>query len=374
MINDNDEFEIPESEYELGEDIGDMLGDEGDEEYAEGGDSVYEHFRFTADGKQSPLRIDKFLVDRLAGVSRNRIQAAADANYILANGKPVKSNYKVKPYDIIQMMYNRPRYDNEIIPGDIPLNIVYGDDSIIVVNKPAGLVVHPGCGNYSGTLVNGIAWHLRDDPYYDPNDPGVGLVHRIDKDTSGLLVVAKTIEAKTFLAMQFYNKTTKREYNALVWGNIEEDKGTIVGNIARNPNDRMQMTVFDPESGIGKHAVTHYEVLERFGYVTFVKCVLETGRTHQIRAHMKHIGHPLFADTRYGGNVILRGNQSSSYRQFIANSFDVCSRQVLHAKTLGFQHPITHEDMFFTSELPDDIVQLLDRWRTYMGAKKDNEN
>ena len=240
----------------------------------------------------------------------------------------------------------------------------------MVINKPAGLVVHPGCGNYHGTLVNAIAWHLKDNPLSDPNDPQVGLVHRIDKDTSGLLVVAKTPNAKTHLGLQFFNKTTKRKYNALVWGIMEQDEGTVEGNIARNPKDRMQMAVFsDPE--IGKHAVTHYHVLERIGYVTLVECVLETGRTHQIRVHMKHIGHPLFNDERYGGNEILKGTHFSKYKQFVNNCFAICPRQALHAKTLGFVHPRTGEEMFFTSELPEDMVQLLDRWRTYISNREE---
>mgnify|MGYP001776638716 FL=1 len=330
---------------------------------------LYEHFKVVVDKGQSPVRIDKYLFERIVNASRNRIQAAADAGFVMANGKPVKSSYKVKPLDVLTVMMDRPKYDNEIIPEDIPLDIVYEDSELMVINKPAGLVVHPGCGNYHGTLVNAIAWHLRDVPTYDPNDPQVGLVHRIDKDTSGLLVIAKTPDAKTSLGMQFYNKTTKREYNALVWGIVEEDEGTITGNIGRNPKDRMQMAVMtDPNQG--KHAVTHYKVLERLGYVTLVKCVLETGRTHQIRVHMKHIGHVLFNDERYGGNEILKGTHFSKYKQFVNNCFDICPRQALHAKTLGFVHPKTGEEMFFTSELPKDMTELIEKWRTYISNRE----
>lgn len=324
---------------------------------------LYEHFRFVADKGQALLRVDKFLTERLQNSSRNRVQQAADAGCILVNGRPVKSNYRVKPLDVVTVVMDRPRYENEVLPEPIPLDIVYEDDTVLVVNKPAGLVVHPGHGNYNGTLVNGLAYHFKDNPDYDVNDPRMGLVHRIDKDTSGLLVVAKTPDAKTNLGKQFFNKTTKREYLALVWGCLSPSPGTIVGNIDRDPRDRLRMAVFDPDSGIGKHAVTHYEVLEPLGPVSLVKCVLETGRTHQIRAHMKHIGHPLFADARYGGDQILRGVNSGAYRKFVANCFEVCPRQALHARTLGFVHPVTHREMFFTSELPDDFKALLDRWR-----------
>lgn len=334
-----------------------------------GSGELYEHFKVVVDKGQSPVRIDKYLFERIVNASRNRIQSAADAGFVMANGKSVKSSYKVKPLDVLTVMMDRPKYDNDIIPEDIPLDIVYEDSELMVINKPAGLVVHPGCGNYHGTLVNAIAWHLRDVPTYDPNDPQVGLVHRIDKDTSGLLVIAKTPDAKTSLGMQFYNKTTKREYNALVWGIVEEDEGTITGNIGRNPKDRMQMAVMsDPEQG--KHAVTHYKVLERLGYVTLVKCVLETGRTHQIRVHMKHIGHVLFNDERYGGNEILKGTHFSKYKQFVNNCFDICPRQALHAKTLGFVHPKTGEEMFFTSELPKDMTELIEKWRTYISNRE----
>lgn len=325
---------------------------------------LYEHFRFTVDKGQTPVRIDKYLTERIVSASRNRIQQAADAGYVMVNDKAVKSNYKVKPCDSIVIMMDYPKYENDIIPEDIPLNVVYEDDQLVVINKPAGLVVHPGCGNYHGTLVNAIAWHLRENKNYDPNDPAVGLVHRIDKDTSGLLVVAKTPDAKTNLGLQFFHKTTKRTYNALVWGNMEQDEGTIETNIARNPKDRMQMAAFTDEN-IGKHAITHYKALERFGYVTLVECRLETGRTHQIRVHMKHIGHVLFNDERYGGNEILRGLKTNKYKQFITNCFEICPRQALHAKTLGFTHPSTGKEMFFDSELPEDMTTLLDKWRNY---------
>lgn len=331
---------------------------------------LYEHFRVVVDKGQSQVRVDKYLFERLVNSSRNRIQKAADAGLIMANGKPVKSSYKVKPCDVLTVMMDRPRYDNDIIPEDIPLDIVYEDNDLMVVNKPAGLVVHPGCGNYHGTLVNAIAWHLKDNPKYDPNDPQVGLVHRIDKDTSGLLVVAKTPDAKTHLGLQFYNKTTKRKYNALVWGIVENNEGIIEGNIGRNPKDRMQMTVLsDPAQG--KHAVTHYRVLERLGYVTLVECVLETGRTHQIRVHMKHIGHTLFNDERYGGNEILKGTHFSKYKQFVNNCFETCPRQALHAMTLGFVHPRTGEEMFFTSPLPWDMTNLIDKWRNYISNREE---
>ena len=331
---------------------------------------LYEHFRVVVDKGQSQVRVDKYLFERLVNSSRNRIQKAADAGLIMANGKPVKSSYKVKSCDVLTVMMDRPRYDNDIIPEDIPLDIVYEDNDLMVVNKPAGLVVHPGCGNYHGTLVNAIAWHLKDNPRYDPNDPQVGLVHRIDKDTSGLLVVAKTPDAKTHLGLQFYNKTTKRKYNALVWGVVENNEGTIEGNIGRNPKDRMQMAVLsDPAQG--KHAVTHYRVLERLGYVTLVECVLETGRTHQIRVHMKHIGHTLFNDERYGGNEILKGTHFSKYKQFVNNCFETCPRQALHAMTLGFVHPRTGEEMFFTSPLPEDMTNLIDKWRNYISNREE---
>jgi 23S rRNA pseudouridine1911/1915/1917 synthase len=329
---------------------------------------LYEHFRVVADKGQALVRVDKYLFDRIVNASRNRIQKAAEAGFVMGNGKPGKCSYKGKPLDVITGMMDRPRYENEVVPEDIPLNIVYEDKYLMVVNKPAGLVVHPGHGNYHGTLVNALAWHLKDDPDYDANDPRVGLVHRIDKDTSGLLVIAKTPDAKTHLGLQFFNKTTKRKYRALVWGIVEENEGTVVGNIARNPRDRMQMAVFeDPE--IGKHAVTHYRVLERLGYVTLVECVLETGRTHQIRVHMKHIGHVLFNDERYGGHEILKGTHFSKYKQFVNNCFDICPRQALHAMTLGFVHPHTGEEVYFTSEMPDDMTQLIDRWRGYISNR-----
>lgn len=326
------------------------------------GREFYEHFRFVADKGQKLLRVDKFLVERMEKTSRNRIQQAADADCIIVNGKPVKSSYKVKPGDVISIVMDRPRYDFEIIPEDIPLDIVYEDKDLLVVNKPAGLVVHPGHGNYSGTLVNALAFHFKDDKEYDVSDPRLGLVHRIDKDTSGLLVVAKTPEAKTFLGKQFFDKTTKREYVALVWGDFSEDKGTIIGNIARNPKNKLQMAVFE-NSEIGKHAVTHYEVLERYGYTTLVKCVLETGRTHQIRVHMLYKNHPLFNDERYGGDKILKGNTTSSYKKFIENCFKSCSRQALHARTLGFVHPVTGKEMFFEAPIPEDMSVLIEKWR-----------
>ena len=332
------------------------------------GREMYEHFRFIADKGQQLLRVDKFLVHRLEKSSRNRIQQAAEAGCIIVNGKSVKSNYRVKPLDEVLIVMDRPRYELEIIPEDIPLDIVYEDKDLLVVNKPAGLVVHPGHGNYSGTLVNALAYHFRDNPDYDVNDPRMGLVHRIDKDTSGLLVVAKTPDAKTNLGKQFYNKTTKREYIAVVWGIPEPATGRIEGNIARNPKDRMQMAVFPPDSEIGKHAVTHYEVLEPLGHVAVVRCRLETGRTHQIRVHMLHIGHPLFNDARYGGDRILRGLRSASYNKFIENCFSICPRQALHARTLGFIHPTTGREMFFSAPIPPDMTSMIERWRIFISG------
>lgn len=339
-----------------------------DESAADDGSGLYEHFRFVADKGQQLLRVDKFLVSRLEKSSRNRIQQAADAGCILVNGRAVKSNYRVKPLDVVSVVMDRPRYEFEIVAEDIPLNIIYEDDDLLVVNKPAGLVVHPGHGNYTGTLVNALAWHFRDNPDYDVNDPRMGLVHRIDKDTSGLLVVAKTPDAKTDLGRQFFNKTTRREYVAVVWGIPEPAEGTIVGHVGRNPRDRLQMAVF-PDGSQGKHAVTHYSVVEPLGYVSVVRCRLETGRTHQIRVHMKHIGHPLFADARYGGDAILRGERTQKYSQFVRNCFDICPRQALHARTLGFRHPRTGREMFFESEIPADMTALIGRWRSYAASR-----
>ncbi|MCI6160569.1 MAG: RluA family pseudouridine synthase [Prevotellaceae bacterium] len=327
---------------------------------------LYEHFRVEVDRGQESVRVDKFLYEKLQHSSRNRIQKAADAGFVHVNEHPVKSNYKVRPLDVVTLMLDRPRHDDRIEAEEIPLNVVYEDSDLMVIDKEAGMVVHPGCGNFHGTLVNAIAWHLRHEPTYDPNDPEVGLVHRIDKDTSGLLVVAKTPDAKTRLGVQFFNKTTHRSYQALVWGNFVENEGRIEGNIGRDPKDRLRMCVFPPDSEIGKPAVTHYRVLERFGYTTLVECILETGRTHQIRAHMKHIGHPMFGDERYGGTEILRGERSGTYRAFIQNCFALCPRQALHAKTLGFRHPTTGKQMDFTSELPDDLARLVGKWRAYI--------
>lgn len=359
----------PEEDEEFDDDLPEEpargIAGSGDVTYVDpDGREMYEHFRFEAEKGQQLLRVDKFLVLRMQKTSRNRIQQAADAGCIIVNGKSVKSSYKVKPGDIVSIVMDRPRYECEIIAEDIPLDIVYEDAYLLVVNKPAGLVVHPGHGNYHGTLVNALAWHFRDNPDYDVSDPRLGLVHRIDKDTSGLLVVAKTPEAKTFLGKQFFNKTTRREYVALVWGDFDDDEGTITGNIARNPRNKLQMAVFD-DPNIGKHAVTHYSVLERFGYVTLVKCVLETGRTHQIRVHMLHKGHPLFNDVRYGGDRILRGTTFAKYQHFIANCFATCPRQALHARTLGFKHPATGEEMDFSCPIPDDMSALIEKWRAY---------
>lgn len=330
---------------------------------------LYEHFRFVADRGQGPIRLDKFLVDRIVGTSRSRVQHAADDGFIHVNGFAENNSYKVKPGDVITVLMDRPRHVLEILPEDIPLDIVYEDDDLLVVNKQAGLVVHPGCGNYSGTMVNALAYHFKDDPTTkDMKDPRLGLVHRIDKETSGLLVVAKNEDARTNLSMQFFHKTTRRQYVALVWGHIDDNEGRIEGNIGRNPKDRLQMCVF-PDGSQGKTAVTHYKVLERLGYVTVVRCILETGRTHQIRVHMKHIGHTLFNDSRYGGNQILKGTTFAQYTQFVKNCFEICPRQALHAQTLGFRHPRTGEEMDFEAPIPNDMLALFDQWRNYISNR-----
>lgn len=325
-------------------------------------DELYEHYRFEAGKGQQPLRVDKFLMNLVENATRNKIQQAATAGNIYVNDVAVKSNHKVKAQDIVRVLLSHPPYEHLLEPENIPLDIVYEDDHLLVVNKPAGMVVHPGHGNYSGTLVNALAYHFENLPMNSSERPG--LVHRIDKDTSGLLVVAKTDMAMAYLTKQFAEKTSEREYIALVWGNVENEHGRIEGNIGRHVKDRMQMAVFADEEQ-GKPAVTHYKVLERLGYVTLVSCKLETGRTHQIRVHMKHIGHTLFNDARYGGNIILKGTTFTKYKQFIDNCFKVLPRQALHAKTLGFEHPVTKEFMRFNTELPQDITDCVEKWRTY---------
>ncbi|WP_396211962.1 RluA family pseudouridine synthase [Flavobacterium sp.] len=325
-------------------------------------DELFEHYRFDVPNGQALLRIDKYLMNLIPNATRNKIQTAATNGDIYVNDIPVKSNYKVKPLDVIRILLSHPPFENRVDPEDIPLDIVYEDDALLLINKPPDFVVHPGHGNYTGTLVNALAFHFENLPMNSSERPG--LVHRIDKDTSGLLVIAKTEAAMTHLAKQFEAKTSEREYIALVWGNVKEDEGTIEGNIARHVKDRMQMAVFaDPE--IGKPAITHYKVLERFGYVTLVSCILETGRTHQIRVHMKHIGHTLFNDARYGGDLILKGTTFTKYKQFIDNCFKILPRQALHAKTLGFKHPTTGEMMRFDTELPQDMQDCIEKWRGY---------
>ena len=331
---------------------------------------AFEHFRFEVDPGQTPLRIDKYLVDRMQNASRNKIQESANNGNIFVNDVVVKRNYKVKPHDVVTIVLSYPPREIEIIAEDIPLNIVYEDDSFIIVNKNPGMVVHPSYGHYSGTLVNALAFHLKNLPLFNSTDPRPGLVHRIDKDTSGILVIAKNEEAKTKLALQFFNKTSDRKYRALVWGNMEEDEGTITGHIGRNLKNRKVMDVF-PNGEYGKHAVTHYRVLERLGYVNLVECVLETGRTHQIRAHFKHIGHPLFNDADYGGDQILKGTTFTKYKQFVQNCFKICPRQALHAKTLGFIHPATNEYISFDSEIPEDMATLITKWREYTSMREE---
>jgi len=342
------------------------------EEYQKENSELYEHYRFEADRGQSLVRLDKYLSQRMESVSRSRIQAAADAGNILVNGEAVKSSYKVKPGDIVSILLPHPPRSLEILPENIPLNIVYEDDSLIVINKPAGMVVHPAHGNYDGTLVNALMYHLKDNPLFASGSERPGLVHRIDKDTSGLLVVGKTERAVNRLAKQFFDKTSERTYQALVWGNIDDDEGTITGNIGRHPKERKKMYVF-PEGDQGKHAVTHYRVLERFGYITFVECRLETGRTHQIRVHFQYIKHPLFNDAEYGGDQILRGTTFTKYKQFIQNCFQALPRQALHAKTLGFVHPVSGVKLSFDSELPEDMSTVLEKWRSYTGNREFDE-
>ncbi len=334
---------------------------------------LFEHFRFVVDKGQTQIRIDKFLTSKIPNVSRNKIQTAADAECILVNEKPVKSSYKVKPSDIISIVMNEQPREIEMIPEDIPLNVVYEDDDIILVNKEPGMVVHPSYGHYTGTLINAICFRLKDLPLFQDGSMRPGLIHRIDKNTSGILLLAKNDISKNKLGKQFFDRTTNRKYVALVWGNFDHDSGTVTGNIGRNPKNRKIMHVF-PSGEVGKTAITHYKVIERLGYVTLIECKLETGRTHQIRAHMQFIGHPLFNDEEYGGNEILKGMPTNKYRQFVNNCFKLCPRQALHAKSLGFTHPSTGKEMFFDSEIPSDMTQTIDKWRNYIEHKKDFED
>lgn len=337
-------------------------------------DELYEHFRLEVTKGQELIRIDKFLVNRIENVTRTKIQNAADAGNILVNGKPVKSNYRIKPLDVITIVMAHPPREKELIPENIPINIVYEDEEVVLVNKEPGMVVHPGFGNYSGTLLNALVYHFKNLPSHkgkkaEHDELRPGLVHRIDKNTSGIVILAKSEYSLAHLAKQFFEKTTKRTYVALVWGDLKNDRGTIIGHVGRDLKDRKKMAVFSDGSH-GKHAITHYKVLERFGYVTLVECNLETGRTHQIRVHFKHIGHPLFNDDTYGGNKILKGNNTTKYKQFIENCFDLMPRHALHAKSLGFIHPVTKKEMFFDSELPHDMLQVIEKWRNYTKTNK----
>ena len=345
--------------------IQDELLNEGEEQ------DLFEHFRLVVDKGQSLLRIDKFLMNRMENATRNRIQNAADSGCILVNEKAVKSSYKVKPLDVISIVLPHPPRDTEIYPENIPLNIVFEDEEIVIINKTAGMVVHPGFNNYTGTLVHGLAYHFENLPNLNGNYARPGLVHRIDKDTSGLLVISKNEQAMTFLAKQFFDHSIHRKYVALVWGDIAEG-GTVSGYIGRSLKDRRVMDIYDTEEK-GKWSVTHYKVLERLNYVTLIECELETGRTHQIRAHMQHIGHPLFNDASYGGDKILKGTSFTKYKQFIDNCFSICPRQTLHAKSLGFLHPKTKQELYFETEMPSDMLQLLDKWHKYATTYNENE-
>jgi 23S rRNA pseudouridine1911/1915/1917 synthase len=335
-------------------------------------EDLYEHFNFKVDKGTDLVRIDKYLLNLIPNTSRNKIQQAAKAECVIVNGKPVKQNYRVKPFDVISILMPYPPREIEIIPENIPLDIVYEDDDIIIINKNAGLVVHPGYGNYTGTLVNALTYYFLNKVDNQGNPINPLLVHRIDKDTSGLLMVAKSEYAQIKLANDFYHHTIHRKYYALVWGDFKEDEGTVTAHIGRNPKDRLVMTVF-PDGESGKHAVTHYKVVERFGYVTLIECQLETGRTHQIRVHLKSIRHPLFNDATYGGDRILKGTTFTKYRQFIQNCFKLLPRQALHAKSLGFTHPITGKQLFFDSPLPKDMQAVIDKWRNYSQHKKYEE-
>jgi 23S rRNA pseudouridine1911/1915/1917 synthase len=332
--------------------------------------ALFEHFRFVIDKGQDPLRIDKFLMNRVENATRSKIQQAAEAGTIHVNGKPVKSNYRVKPGDIITILFAQPIREIELIPQDIPIQIVYEDKELIIVNKEAGMVVHPAYGNYKGTLMNALVYHFANLPVREYNNKDIdarirpGLVHRIDKNTSGILVIAKTDMAMNKLAKDFFDHTIDRTYQALVWGDFKEDAGTITGNIGRSLKDRKKMDVF-PEGNFGKTAVTHYKVLERFGYVTLIECTLETGRTHQIRVHLRYAGHPVFNDEVYGGDRILKGTTFSKYKQFVENCFKMLPRHALHAKSLGFIHPVTKKYMHFDSELPMDMAAMIQKWRAY---------
>jgi len=337
---------------------------------AEENHELFEHFRFISDPGQATLRVDKFLINKLENTSRSRIQAAANAGNILANNLPVKPNYRVKPGDVVTLVLPHPPRKIELIPENIPLQIVHEDDEVIVVNKPSGLVVHPGYGNYTGTMVNALMYHLKDNPLFQSGDERPGLVHRIDKNTSGLLVVAKNELALNKLASQFFHKTSRRTYHALVWGDMKDEEGTIHGHLGRNPKNRKQMHVF-PDGDQGKEAITHFRVLERLGYVNLVECRLETGRTHQIRVHFQYKGHPLFNDPEYGGDRILRGTTFTKYKQFVQNCFDLLPGQALHAKTLGFVHPGSEKEMLFEAPLPEGLSIVLDKWRTYIQGRRE---
>ena len=324
---------------------------------------LFEHYQFIADKGQEPLRVDKYLMNRVENATRNKIQNAAKEGSIYVNDKLVKSNYKVKPGDIVKVMFSHPPYENLLVGEKMDLDILFEDENLLVVNKPAGLVVHPGHGNYKGTLLNGLIYHFKNLPFNSDGRPG--LVHRIDKDTSGLLVIAKDECSMTDLAKQFYLKTSKRKYLALVWGIVADEKGTVNANLARDPKNRLIMSVPKENESFGKKAITHYRVIERFNYLTLLECELETGRTHQIRSHMKHIGHPIFSDSRYGGDKILKGTIFNKYKQFVSNCFDIMPRQALHAKSLGFIHPVTNKELYFESELPQDFQNCLKKWRNY---------